>query len=336
MQRCGDTSGFLEESADAAVSSMIVNVSVLRVLSGLLLGVEHKTPAIRGKSAGFLFDLIQQRHVELASVRETDAIKPKLSRLFGDSNPEARSAARRIVCSLLEHNVFSREEIESLIGTENVEKSLQGGLEGPSPSVSARVSEQSISTSTPKKSRLARMPSHIEESSDNGLGSDIVSPRVVPDRKGVMAKRSVPDHSLPSPAGRKAAAAKRAMETNEDLIALPDTIRKASSSVWTDRRDALTAVTNVINMHSEVLKDSNKLESSVEVILDHLDDGSPKVSCIRSVLRIRITYFAGLDACFNLRADATSRVSICDADVVFDDSTGAARWNFFLKQVRQL
>ena len=93
------------------------------------------------------------------------------------------------------------------------------------------------------------------------------------------------DMSGNTPSRSKANAAKRIMDSNEDLLSLPDYYVKLSSNQWTDRRDALTKVTDIVIKYVTVLRDASKLNHCLDRILDKLDDGSIKVvlhslSCI--------------------------------------------------------
>jgi len=80
-----------------------------------------------------------------------------------------------------------------------------------------------------------------------------------------------------APSRAKVAAAKRAMESNEDLLALPALMTASSNPNWIERREALSAITDLVIKYASVLRDATKLDACVEKLLERLDDGSIKV-----------------------------------------------------------
>jgi hypothetical protein len=70
---------------------------------------------------------------------------------------------------------------------------------------------------------------------------------------------------------------KRALEGPE-LQGLPDFIQTVnSSSSWTDRQDALKAITGLLETYWEILLEAGKLDGCVDCLLERLEDGSVKV-----------------------------------------------------------
>lgn len=70
---------------------------------------------------------------------------------------------------------------------------------------------------------------------------------------------------------------KRALEGPE-LQGLPDFIQTGnSSSSWTDRQDALKAITGLLETYWEILLEAGKLDGCVDCLLERLEDGSVKV-----------------------------------------------------------
>jgi len=85
------------------------------------------------------------------------------------------------------------------------------------------------------------------------------------------------DMSGSTPSRAKASAAKRIMDRNEDLVSLPDQYVALQSSMWTDRRDALTQITDIVIKYMTVLRDASKLNGCLDRLLETLEDGSVKV-----------------------------------------------------------
>lgn len=74
-----------------------------------------------------------------------------------------------------------------------------------------------------------------------------------------------------------AAAAKRTMEHDPELSCWQQILTDSASSSWTDRKTAISRITDMLVQHYDVLKDANKLGPCVDALLARLDDGSAKV-----------------------------------------------------------
>jgi len=85
------------------------------------------------------------------------------------------------------------------------------------------------------------------------------------------------DMSGSTPSRAKASAAKRIIDRNEDLLSLPNHYIALQSSVWTERRDALTQITDLVAKYMTVLRDASKLNACLDRLLETLEDGSVKV-----------------------------------------------------------
>ena len=81
----------------------------------------------------------------------------------------------------------------------------------------------------------------------------------------------------PAPSRAKVAAAKRVMESNEDLLHLPAVELALRSANWIERREALTQLTELVIKHTTVLRDASRLDGCVERLLEKLEDGSVKI-----------------------------------------------------------
>ena len=101
--------------------------------------------------------------------------------------------------------------------------------------------------------------------------------RVVKKQSAADPLESSNDMSGSTPSRAKASAAKRIMDRNEDLLSLPDHYVALQSSMWTERRDALTQISDLIIKHMTVLRDASKLNGCLDRLLETLEDGSVKV-----------------------------------------------------------
>ncbi len=125
VKRCGDSSNFLGEVAENAILQMIDSVNSLRALHALISNCEHRNSSIRGKVVGFMLVLLMRKGVELRGSRELDTLRLKLSKLLGDSAPEARAGSRSIVKLLLEQGLYTKSELEQYISIDQINKSLK-------------------------------------------------------------------------------------------------------------------------------------------------------------------------------------------------------------------
>eukprot|EP01034_Spumella_vulgaris_P022814 gene22813-28984_t len=85
-----------------------------------------------------------------------------------------------------------------------------------------------------------------------------------------------------------ATVSKRAMESEAELQVLPEILSATASKAWTERRDALTRLTEVVVKHASVLKGATKMGACLDAIVERLEDGNVKVithvlSCIERI-----------------------------------------------------
>lgn len=82
-----------------------------------------------------------------------------------------------------------------------------------------------------------------------------------------------------TPSRAKAMAAKRQLDNNEELRALPDLLANgARSASWKERMDTTALVSSLMCQHMICLRDSSQLEPCLEFVLAGLEDGSVKVN----------------------------------------------------------
>ena len=92
---------------------------------------------------------------------------------------------------------------------------------------------------------------------------------------------------LNTPSRATAAAAKRELESNSELMLIPDLSNQLLNQNWIDRRSALNQLTEIITNHHTVLKNANKLDNIIDRILEKLEDGSVKIQlCTLECLQI--------------------------------------------------
>lgn len=392
------------ESADTAMQQLIASGNAVRILGSLVSSSDHKTAAVRGKVTGFLHLLLLQRVDEIRGAKELDGLKVKLSKLLTDQTAEARAGTRNVIRALIQHNFFSRSELEQYVSVDQINKAMKeisGSLaatnafistpsrgpsqsrarsgfsrpgrtvtttagESQSPATSLRLAagggyardgdvdlldsgygnkgeEDSGSTvegiglyrqqrvqkrekgasesgleelhgmgatvdtddlsiggpnsrfDTPVRGRAAKVAiipftpvnDRLDRSTASGGPVTATAKSVSMARTGTGSDdvtgtagsiSTAIQASQPTPSRSKQAAARRAADAHEDIQALPELLLRACSKNWSERRDALTEIANLIIKHGDALKDMNKLESCLDRILERFDDGSIKVN----------------------------------------------------------
>ncbi len=159
----GDSSVFISESADEALSTLIQYSSVTKSLAALLIGVENKIPAVRGRVCKLIFHLISLRPAEVATAKELESLKVKLERMLRDSSPESRSWSREIVKTLVSTRLVARHQLESLIDSQLLSKALESPSamhSAPSPSPCEKSTRKSVQIEN--SSRHAIKQSYLE------------------------------------------------------------------------------------------------------------------------------------------------------------------------------
>jgi len=124
LKRSIDSSSFIAESADKVLQTMIDYITCSRTLSGLLLHVTHRSPAVRAKIAICFHALIHSRGEELSICKDFEAFKAALPKLLQDSAPESRAYSREVVRLLVHRGIASRPELETHISVDLLDKIL--------------------------------------------------------------------------------------------------------------------------------------------------------------------------------------------------------------------
>ena len=109
------------------------------------------------------------------------------------------------------------------------------------------------------------------------------------------------------------------MESNDELLELPDIFRAMQSASWKDRLEAMVDLTELVLKHMVILRDASKLEACVERVLEALQDGSVKVNiqalqCLHKIHidlpnllpNLQLTVFPAL-----LKAATSGNKSVC-------------------------
>lgn len=105
----------------------------------------------------------------------------------------------------------------------------------------------------------------------------------------LAALSSTPVHKVPkSPRGNRKevkisnsqSAAKRAMETNSELLNLQQLLQSTTVSSWSERKSAIEELKELLLKHKVVLLDSGKMSSCIDHILNRVEDGNVKVRTI--------------------------------------------------------
>lgn len=307
LRKCGDTSIFLIKSAERAIHKMIDHSTATRSLAGLLIGTEHRNAVLRGKVAGYLHSLMLARASELKGSRELEGLTIRLGKLMSEHTPEARASGRDIARIMIETGLVSRAEIEMQVPSDMLTKALSSSSQpyGSSRAQSSikrvtsrqsdlrpRASSDSVEIFVPDSpnvhssmgmsGKLRPSALHIPSFEDydeqfKSSVQSIRSGRTVSESSTGTPLSTAGSAPTPGPSRAKVAAAKRVMESNEELAALSSVIQCLDSSNWIERREAVTQITDLVGKHATVLRDASKLDSCIEKILERLDDGSVKV-----------------------------------------------------------
>ena len=298
LRRAGDSSNiFLSESSDSAITQMIDNITPARTLAALLTGCDHRSTGVRAKSINYVLLLLERRGDELRSVRELEGLKTRVGKFLSDSSPEARAGGRDIVRTVVQRGLLSRVELEQHVSGDLLSKSLKEvggpptGVRPPLPSLSpkkARSSSEKLCSSDAEEE-----PATVRSSNKSGLSiavpaadaavygdnfeeNGIESSTAASTTSAIKTHKSVGGSSSPNRA--KAAAAKRSLDNTPELQALPHTLETLQQSQqWSERRNALQHLTDMVINHSSVLRHAGKLDGVMDRILERLEDGSVKV-----------------------------------------------------------
>ena len=317
LKKCGETSILLNEAAELAIQGVIEHSTAQRSLLGLLSGTDNRNPTLRGKVARYLHSLVLARASELKGARELEGLKIKLGKMIGDHTPEARASARDIARIMIEAGLVSRADLELHVAPDQLAKALNPANNMVSSSSPQRGLSASPKRTPANRRRVVSdsgVGSSIESDGGEfaGGGGGRPSALFIPsyDDDGTGLSAGGEEHAGPfagmsrsklrsssestagggggkalsssgsgtaAPSRAKVAAAKRVMESNEELLALPTLMTASGNPNWIERREALSAITDLVTKYATVLRDASKLDACVERLLERLDDGSVKV-----------------------------------------------------------
>jgi len=158
------------------------------------------------------------------------------------------------------------------------------------------------------KAKPRRVPSQSSDSTgtthhSSAHSMDSNTPISHPDDrpiKGTASSSSTPIKNKQKTANdiQHANAAKRVMESTPELQDLQGLLLSTTLKSWTDRRDNMSRLTDVILQHHKVLQDANKLSSCIDSLLDRLEDGSVKVIFLPCLLSLPYSCFSSLSSVF--------------------------------------
>jgi hypothetical protein len=328
LKRCGDTSNFLNDVADNAIMQVNDNVTPSRCLSSLLTGTSHKNAIVRGKVASFISYLLTRKATELKGSKEIDELKSRLSRMLGDSTPEARSSTRGVIRALLDQSLASHYELEQILTATTLKKALTLSST-PTPSPRRVIRKEFISPVTTDKSQGGSfmkpsplfMPDYNTVANGAANGDDDDDDDDGVELSNVVIKKTVKSHhptvTTPVPSRAKSVQAKKLMQTSEDLQHLPQIIAALESNDWNARKDALSQLSDIVMSHSTAIRDSGKLEYYMDRLYERLEDGSLKIqlhalSCIQKLHKqipsiLNVTF--ALPALLNVASFSNKQIS---------------------------
>ena len=288
QQRIADSSVFISETVDIALSRMITYVSATRTLSALLMGVDNRSAIIRGQCVRMLLLLFTDRYSDLANPRDIDMILGKLRKIHADTSPESRTFGREIIRLLVNKKLVTRQAMEDAITAEGLDKAMrQAGSQLQSRYVSTKSPARRIPNpssaryASPKPSRHVSAPTMDFPVADSDSGSgrrqndDLVvsgmSPRANSDGIAMMKTANM---SMP----------KKQQDQFPELLALNDLFISLSGKNWQERRESLTTLTDSMIENERLFTVAGKMEKCMESILEKFEDGSVKVHCCDVVI----------------------------------------------------
>jgi hypothetical protein len=199
-KRYADTSGFLGESAEQALFSMIDNVSATRALGALTAASENRNALIRGRCAVMIHALVSRRGSEVVNSREMDGLRVRLAKLLSDQGPEARTYARRIVHTLVNERHMSRTDLEQTIPAEQIDKALRedndmsmvgSGVGYLSPKVASSPSRRAIAGRSRSTRKSPQVSKSLNFGGDDGEDGAAVGGGAHQDRKAAVGGMSM-------------------------------------------------------------------------------------------------------------------------------------------------
>lgn len=208
-----------------------------------MLGIENKSPTVRGKIAKLLLYFVQDKRNELRNIKDITSLFAKLGKLTSDSSPDSRQYSRTVISYLIENDIYSRNELENHIASDVISKCLKD----------VAVSNNSLQNTPAKTSRSKSRTRSLSTSEENAS-------------------------SVPSSARKnRVASAVRAMECEPELVELSNQLQLVQSNDWNERMEGISKIFKAIETHGFVLKEAGKLEFYLDRLAEKLEDGNVKV-----------------------------------------------------------
>ncbi|KAK7488657.1 hypothetical protein BaRGS_00020110 [Batillaria attramentaria] len=112
LAKAGESSNFIRDDVDRALSSMVEGATAQRALLALIAGgATHKNTAVRRTAAQFLVQVVERMGSGkiLSGVKDvTDRVLPTAAQFAMDNSPETRYYGRKILWLLMSHQDFDR------------------------------------------------------------------------------------------------------------------------------------------------------------------------------------------------------------------------------------
>ena len=319
IKRLCDSSAFVSDSCEDALTSMIDNGTVNKTLVALLSNHESRSAAIRGRVAGLLLRLVESKIEELKSVyfkdtsnRDFDILFNRLPKLVGDHTPEGRAAGRGIIRLLLQYNVLTMREMEMFVPADVLDKVMKENLSATSNINAPIISRNAPSLKSPVN---IKPPSALYTSSNNisdDFEEDTIDAKLLskPNSKAIVAAKNrnvEPEKGNSSPSAKQTKpklTAKKMLDNNPELLVMNELIYDISSKKpWMEKCEAMTKLTELVVKYTSVIHDLNKLDMVMDSYYTSLLDGSIKVGVAKpSLINIIGSYIIDCNACFDMFA----------------------------------
>lgn len=305
IKRLTDSSGFVSESCEAALMSMIEHATPNKVLAAFLFNSDSKSAQTRGKVALFLCRLIECRGHDFKNLRDLDSLFQRLSKLLGDNTPEARAAGREIVKIVIQNRIISNKDLSAYISMDSIEKALKeptnatlhgtGGLHSAGRSI--RSASPAKAAFTPK-GNMRRLSNNVGAGVGTGTDTDMISESHAFSPHPPVETRNAVDGGGPttsckpskqSPKNKQSTG--KIMDRNPELLGLEELFQAISTTKqWMQRIEKLSELANLIAKYADALADIFKLDIAMDHLYTALQDGSIKVcmhalACIEDVVK---------------------------------------------------
>jgi hypothetical protein len=297
LKKSADSSGFLCEEADRALSAMTAHCSESRVLVALLGTSGHRSAQIRAKTAYFLDRLVTQmgpRLSQASAARDVERVVLSAVKFLGEGSADSRAAAKRTLHTLWRVGAVDERTLRRILPDTHYTRVREVLEKGP-PSLSASTGEGAADGSDIGNVTVgahgATGGSFLAEQHDAGPGSVAHSST----RRSGLGGAS-PVRARPARPDASAATADAELDA-----ALPGILAllgggggsggSAGGNDWRSRSDAATSLSLLVCRYPhEVSSSAQRLVSVVDAYAAGVSDANTKVGARKKIVGVVASY----------------------------------------------